>query len=375
MVESNRVYVHGFTEAHNSVSRYWRDIGTLDAYWEANMDLCLDEPQCNLSDKKWPIRTFQEQVPPARIVRPRLPDTDGEDDFRVVNSILSGGCVISGAHVEHSVLSHDVRVNQGAAVSESVILDGVTIGHGARIKKAIIDEHVAVPARCTIGYDEEFDRSRFAILARRSCHSPRPASVWNDDRRLSFIGKVLSWRSMTMPDVSVRGRRLAYGVQPLEFDRSDPAVVFIHGSGGDREDWRAQLDGLSSALTAIALELPAMGSRILPAKPRVPGPTPTGLWISSRPWACNARHWWAAHLAAPSRNRQRCPPRPWLKAIGLVGAGARLKVLPALLQGLLSEPESTMRMIGEFCLSQSAPRFHAAGNEGETRGYICGSDS
>ncbi|MFH1112326.1 MAG: glucose-1-phosphate adenylyltransferase [Pseudomonadota bacterium] len=163
MVESNRVYVHGFTEPLNPASRYWRDIGTLDAYWEANMDLCSDEPQCNLSDKKWPIRTFQEQVPPARIVRPQLTDTGGQDHIRVANSILSGGSVISGAHVERSVLSHDVRVNQGAAVSESVILDGVTIGHGAKIKKAIIDELVAIPPGCTIGYDAESDRSRFTI--------------------------------------------------------------------------------------------------------------------------------------------------------------------------------------------------------------------
>ncbi len=163
MVESNRVYVHSFTEAHNSTSRYWRDIGTLDAYWEANMDLCSDQPQCNLSDKKWPIRTFQEQVPPARIVRSRSWDTDGNDDNEVTNTILSGGCVISGAHVDRSVLSNDVRISQGAMISETVILDGVTVGPGARIRKAIIDEHVTVPAGCTIGYDAGLDRSRFTI--------------------------------------------------------------------------------------------------------------------------------------------------------------------------------------------------------------------
>ncbi|MDQ7783478.1 MAG: glucose-1-phosphate adenylyltransferase [Desulfomonilaceae bacterium] len=163
MVESNRVYVHSFTEAHNPTSRYWRDIGTLDAYWEANMDLCSDEPQCNLSDKKWPIRTFQEQVPPARIVRSRVSDRDGQDDYRVTNSILSGGCVISGAAVDRSVLSHDVRISRGATVSESVLLDGVTVGPGARVKRAIVDEHVEIPAGCAIGCDAEFDKSRFTI--------------------------------------------------------------------------------------------------------------------------------------------------------------------------------------------------------------------
>lgn len=163
MVDSNRVFVHSFTEANNPSSRYWRDIGTLDAYWEANMDLCSDEPLCNLYDKNWPIRTFQEQVPPARVVRPHVSDDRNEVISEVTDSILSGGCVISGATVDRSVLSHDVRMDEGASVSESVLLDGATVGRGAKVRKAIVDERVVIPEGCTVGYDADLDRSRFTM--------------------------------------------------------------------------------------------------------------------------------------------------------------------------------------------------------------------
>jgi glucose-1-phosphate adenylyltransferase len=163
MVESNRVYVHSFTEANNSSSRYWRDIGTLDAYWEANMDLCSDVPLCNLYDKTWPIRTFQEQVPPARIVRPQAVVTEEQYQGEVTDSILSGGCVVSGGIVQRAVVSPDVQVSEGAMVSDSVLLDGVTVGRGAKIRKAIIDGQVAIPEGCTIGYDAEQDKSRFTM--------------------------------------------------------------------------------------------------------------------------------------------------------------------------------------------------------------------
>ncbi|HMK36104.1 MAG TPA: glucose-1-phosphate adenylyltransferase [Desulfomonilaceae bacterium] len=161
MIENkNRVFVHNFIEANNPEGRYWRDIGTLDAYWEANMDLCGVKPQCNLHDPSWPIRTYQEQVPPARTVSA---DTAGSASGTVLNSLISGGCVISSGDVKRCVLSHYVRVNAGSTVEDSVLLDGVTIGRRARVRKAIIDQEVAVPDGFVIGHDNEKDKARFTI--------------------------------------------------------------------------------------------------------------------------------------------------------------------------------------------------------------------
>jgi glucose-1-phosphate adenylyltransferase len=163
MIQANRVFVHTFTEANNPKSRYWRDIGTLDAYWEANMDLCSVVPQCNLYDLKWPIRTYREPAPPARIVH--SPDQTAPSKARcsVTDSILSGGCVVSGGRVARSVLSHNVEIGAGALVEDSVLLDGVRVGDGARIRKAIIDEGVIVPNGCSIGRDLKSDKARFSI--------------------------------------------------------------------------------------------------------------------------------------------------------------------------------------------------------------------
>lgn len=157
VANKNRVYVHNFKEANNEDGRYWRDIGTLDAYWEANMDLCSVAPQCNLYDYKWPIRTYQQQVPPARTV------SSVAEKGVALNSIISGGCVISGGTVTGSVLSLNVLVGEGSVVEKSVLLDGVRVGRGARIRKAIIDQDVVVPDGFTIGYDAEQDQKRFSI--------------------------------------------------------------------------------------------------------------------------------------------------------------------------------------------------------------------
>lgn len=157
MIRSQRVFCHSFQEANNPTSRYWRDIGTIDAYWEANMDLCDVRPQCNLYDEKWPIRTYQHQVPPARIVASDEDSRKGE----VFNSMVSGGCLVVGGTVVRSVLSHNVRIDARAHVEESVLLDGVRVGRGAKIRRVIIDEDVVIPDGFTIGYDPEQDRSRF----------------------------------------------------------------------------------------------------------------------------------------------------------------------------------------------------------------------
>ncbi len=158
----NRVYVHSFQEANNSEGRYWRDIGTVDAYWDANMDLCSAAPQCNLYDSCWPIRTYQEQVPPARTVT--FLDENRENQGGLVqNSLISGGCVISNGTVVRSVLSPNVKVGAGSLVEEAVLLDGVTVGRNAKIRKAILDQDVVVPDNFTIGYDLEADRAKFSL--------------------------------------------------------------------------------------------------------------------------------------------------------------------------------------------------------------------
>ncbi len=163
MIHNSRVFVHNFKEANNEEGRYWRDIGTIDAYWEANMDLCSDVPQCNLYDTKWPIRTYQGQVPPARTVSVAGEGSEERLHSHVWNSMISGGCVLSGCTVKNSVLSQGVRVNAGSVVEESVLLDGVYVGQHVGIRKAIIDQDVIVPDGFTIGYEPEKDKRRFTI--------------------------------------------------------------------------------------------------------------------------------------------------------------------------------------------------------------------
>jgi glucose-1-phosphate adenylyltransferase len=163
MIENYRVYVHTFREANNEAGRYWRDIGTLDAYWEANMDLCSVEPQCNLYDAAWPIRTYQQQVPPARTVCGQGGDQECLQSGTVLNSVISGGCIVAGGTVVESVLSHNVYVDADSLVEKSVLLDGARIGRGARVRKAIVDQDVVVPDGFVIGHDPEADKSRFTI--------------------------------------------------------------------------------------------------------------------------------------------------------------------------------------------------------------------
>ncbi|MGD9819128.1 MAG: glucose-1-phosphate adenylyltransferase [Desulfomonilaceae bacterium] len=163
MIESNKVFVHSFKEPGPEGGRYWRDIGTLDAYWAANVDLCSASPQCNLYDETWPIRTYQIQAPPAKIVQVKARGKSATRKSQIVNSVISGGCLINGAEIKNSVLSHNVIVESGASLDEVVVLDRVRIGQGARIKKAIIDQDVDIPSGFSIGYDSEMDSSRFSI--------------------------------------------------------------------------------------------------------------------------------------------------------------------------------------------------------------------
>jgi glucose-1-phosphate adenylyltransferase len=158
MVGEDRVFAFPLERANKNPLPYWRDVGTLDAYWEAHMDLVAITPKFNLYDREWPIHTYHEPWPPAKTVH----DEPGRTGT-AVNSLLSPGSIVSGSHVARSVLSPGVRVNSYATVEDSVLLAGVDVGRGARIRRAIVDKGVRIPPGERIGYDPETDRARFTI--------------------------------------------------------------------------------------------------------------------------------------------------------------------------------------------------------------------
>ncbi len=161
MIPNRRVYAFKFQDANKKAVKYWRDIGTLDAYWEANLDLVAVDPLFNLYDQQWPIRTYQGQFPPAKFVFAQ--DYQGGRMGVALDSIVCGGCIISGGRVQTSVLSPNVRVQDHADVRESVIMENVVIGEHCRIKRAIIDKDVVIPPKTEIGYDREADAQRFKV--------------------------------------------------------------------------------------------------------------------------------------------------------------------------------------------------------------------
>ncbi|WP_455377666.1 glucose-1-phosphate adenylyltransferase [Petrachloros mirabilis] len=161
MIADRRVYAFKFQDANKKAVKYWRDIGTLDAYWEANLDLVAVDPLFNLYDQRWPIRTYQGQYPPAKFVFSQ--DYQGGRMGVALDSIVCGGCIISGGRVQSSVLSPDVRVLDHADVRESVIMENVVIGEHCRIRRAIIDKDVVIPPGTEIGYNREADAHRFKV--------------------------------------------------------------------------------------------------------------------------------------------------------------------------------------------------------------------
>jgi glucose-1-phosphate adenylyltransferase len=161
MVDNHRVYAFKFQDANKKDVQYWRDIGTLDAYWEANMDLVSVDPQFNLYDPTWPIRTYQGQYPPAKFVFAQ--DYQGGRMGVALDSIVCGGCIVSGGRVQNSVLSPNVKVLDHADVRESIVMENVVIGENARIRRAIIDKDVIIPPHMEIGYDRTADSQRFTV--------------------------------------------------------------------------------------------------------------------------------------------------------------------------------------------------------------------
>lgn len=158
MVDDYRLFSFNFIDENRKEALYWRDVGTLDAYYEANMDLVAVSPVFNLYDSNWPIRTHQRQYPPAKFVFAEPGRTGAAYD-----SVVSSGCVVSGGIVRNSVLSPDVRVNSYSEVDSSILFSHVNVGRHCRIRRAIIDRDVHIPEGSVIGYDTETDRQRYFV--------------------------------------------------------------------------------------------------------------------------------------------------------------------------------------------------------------------
>lgn len=161
MIKQGRVYAYNFRDENRKEVKYWRDVGTVDAYFEANMDLVSVDPLLNLYDQEWPIRTYQGQFPPAKFVFAE--EHAGGRMGMALDSIASGGCIISGSRVQNSVLSPNVLVEEYAEVRDSVVMENVKIGKRARIRRAIIDKGIVIPPDSVIGYDIEQDRQQFTV--------------------------------------------------------------------------------------------------------------------------------------------------------------------------------------------------------------------
>ncbi len=157
-IHKANVFAFRFMNANTGAPGYWRDVGTIDAYWEANMDLANIMPELNLYDQNWPIWTYQEQLPPAKFAF--------DDENRrgmAVDTMLSGGCLITGSIVRHSVLFSNVRVHSFSEIQDSVILPNVEIRRGCRITRCVLDKGAILPEGTVIGEDPEEDAKRFYV--------------------------------------------------------------------------------------------------------------------------------------------------------------------------------------------------------------------
>jgi glucose-1-phosphate adenylyltransferase len=150
-----RVIAYDFRDLNQKSARYWRDVGTIDAYYDANMDLVAVIPEFNLYDERWPIRTNLVQQPPAKFVFAQ----EGRRMGVAVDSIVSPGCIVSGGRIMHSVLSPGVRVNSYCEIEGCILLSKSRIGRYSRIRRAIIDENVTIPESSVIGFDPDADRA------------------------------------------------------------------------------------------------------------------------------------------------------------------------------------------------------------------------
>jgi glucose-1-phosphate adenylyltransferase len=154
-IENSQVHAFRFRDCENNEQPYWRDVGTLDTFWQANMDLIAVTPQLNIYDENWPIWTHQKQSPPAKFIF-------NDDDRRgyAVDSTIAGGCIVSGSKISRSLLFSDVHVHSYSQIDESVIMPRVIIGRNVKIKRAIIDSDCKIPDGMHIGIDKQQDVAR-----------------------------------------------------------------------------------------------------------------------------------------------------------------------------------------------------------------------
>ncbi|MEI8017807.1 MAG: glucose-1-phosphate adenylyltransferase [Schlesneria sp.] len=158
LIQSKLVRAFPFQDKNTGRSLYWRDVGTLDSYYEANMDLVAVEPELNLYDRSWPLRTYTNQEPPPKFV---FAQTAGSNPRlgHALDSLVCSGSIVSGGEVRRSVLGYNVRENSWSTVEESILFDGVEIGRNCKIRRAIIDKRVRLPEGTTVGYDLDQDRA------------------------------------------------------------------------------------------------------------------------------------------------------------------------------------------------------------------------
>ncbi|WP_294540239.1 glucose-1-phosphate adenylyltransferase [uncultured Rhodoblastus sp.] len=173
VVTNGKAVAHRFSDScvrsENETRAYWRDVGTLDAYWAANIDLTEITPELDLFDRNWPIWTYNELTPPAKFVH----DVEGRRG-QAISSLVSGGCILSGASLRRSLLFNNVRVNSFAQVHFSVVLPDVDIGRSARLKNVIVDRGVRIPEGMVIGEDPELDATRFRRSEQGICLVTQP---------------------------------------------------------------------------------------------------------------------------------------------------------------------------------------------------------
>lgn len=176
LIEKKQVYAFNFKDMNQKEAKYWRDVGTLDAYFDANMDLTAIDPQFNLYDKEWPIRTHVSAYPPAKTI------WDLEHEGRVgvaINSIISQGSIVSGGRVKNSILSPEVRINSYSDVDQCILMNAVDVGRYAKLHRVIVDKYVRIPPGIEIGYNTEEDRRRFSVTDSGVVVIPRNACFWD----------------------------------------------------------------------------------------------------------------------------------------------------------------------------------------------------
>jgi glucose-1-phosphate adenylyltransferase len=159
LIQRSPVFCYRFYDENKKAAKYWRDIGTLDAYFEASMDLCQVNPEFNLYDPEWPLRTYQPQAPPAKFVFAE----EGSRCGQALDSVISGGCIISGSRISGSILCPNVRVHSFCEIDQAILMPGVRVGRHARIRRAIIDRDVLIPRGALIGFNAAEDRRRHTV--------------------------------------------------------------------------------------------------------------------------------------------------------------------------------------------------------------------